>query len=194
MIPRVRRIVANRARSLDRRLLQCVVEAANAADGDRPCVEDLLTPRDSLTRLLDTTDERLGGHLLPCIEYREGAWIERRAGGIQSDGIVDADEKWFPREGGRAAARTRGGQLSRVAIVNLSREQVHLEFDNLTKLFVCRTRRGLGVPKRRCARLQREIANHRLTRVHFAAIPHKCAQETQVGTRQRQSIHRQFGG
>ena len=53
MVPRVRRIVANGARSLDRRLLQCVVEAANAADGDRPCVEDLLTPRDCLTRLVD---------------------------------------------------------------------------------------------------------------------------------------------
>ena len=89
MVADVGRVVTGGAGSVDDRQARRVVEPAHAADGNRQGVEQLLAAGDGGTRAAAGVVAELRIGVVPAIEQAHGLLIERIAGGVIAEGVVD---------------------------------------------------------------------------------------------------------
>ena len=83
----------------------------------------------------------------PRVEEREGIRIEWRAGRIQTDRIVDADEERLLRQRDRSARRAVGAQRAGIVVARLRGEQAGLERHDRLRLLRCEVQRRLRMPR-----------------------------------------------
>ena len=103
MIAGVRRVVTRRARPREARTDgRVVVQARDASDDNGPRVEERLPPRDRGPGVGIRVVIRVC-RFHPVVEQAERPRVERGTGWIAAERIVDAEEKWLPRQGQRAA-------------------------------------------------------------------------------------------
>jgi hypothetical protein len=105
-----------------------VVQSGDSTDHDRLRVEDLLAARDGASRPADAA--RRSRRVHPRREQTERTRIERRAGWIEPDRIVDPDEERLGRQPARPARRAVRAKRPGSVAHGLRREQRRFERDD----------------------------------------------------------------
>ena len=130
----------------------------------------------------------------PGVEHRERLLVERRAGRVQADRVVDADEERLRGERAGAPERPLGVKAAGFAVNGLRREEARFELDDLLRLERGQIDGRLGVAARRVIGLVQQVLLDCGRRRRLPAVPHHAAQEAQVGGRQRPAIERRVVG
>src|SRR5260370_1177264 len=180
MIADVGGIVTGSAESRNVRLIERVVEACDTGDVDTRIVEQVLAARH---RSAIRSHVPEAADVSPSLVQVEDRRRERRALGIQSERVVDADEKsgQLLLQGNRTAGRAIGIEEFGLLVEQLRRKDAELEIDDL--LLLSAGRRG------GCLRVSERGVDCLLLKGRLATIPHDGAEKSQVRRRQGSTIN-----